>query len=78
MRCAHRIPAACRRKSRRPGGGGWHRPARRRALAQLGEQRFAGVDDHAAAVAAGGAALPERAGGAGVFREAHGLTRRRP
>jgi hypothetical protein len=37
------------------------------ALAQLGEQRLVGVDNDAAPVAAGGAAFPQRAGGAGAL-----------
>ncbi len=45
------------------------------ALAQFGEQRFAGVDGYAAPIAAGGAAPLERAGRAGGFREADGLAR---
>jgi hypothetical protein len=43
------------------------------ALAQLGQQRLIGVDGDAAPVAAGGAAGPQRAGGAGVLWEPHGL-----
>src|SRR5271165_908184 len=43
------------------------------ALAQLGQQRLVGMDGDAAPVAAGGAAGPQRAGRAGVLREAHGL-----
>src|SRR5258708_2146028 len=42
------------------------------ALAQLGQQRLVGVDGDAAAVAAGGALLPQRAGRARVLGEADG------
>jgi hypothetical protein len=43
------------------------------ALAQLGEQFLVRVDGDAAPAAAGGAALPQRAGHAGPLREPHGL-----
>ena len=49
-----------------PGRGGL-------AFAELGQQRFVGVDGNAAPAAAGGAALAQRAGRAGAFREVHGL-----